>query len=159
MVALGQVPASLFSSTPHLWFWGLCMTQKASCISGKWCSASFSRRSNSILVFPFCTSSQREPEAVSQPWWRTRCFSHLQLVPGPHCPSDWPEHTWPMEQGFLESSCVRSDRLKGSGHRLPREAEDAPSLKVLKAMLDGALVSLVWWVAISPWQGWELNDL
>ena len=39
MVALGQVPAGQFSSTPHLWFWGLCMTQRASRTSGKWCSA------------------------------------------------------------------------------------------------------------------------
>jgi len=30
-------------------------------------------------------------------------------------------------------------------HRLPREAVAAPSLEVLKARLDGALSSLVWW--------------
>jgi len=30
-------------------------------------------------------------------------------------------------------------------HRLPREAVAAPSLAVLKARLDGALSSLVWW--------------
>jgi len=29
----------------------------------------------------------------------------------------------------------------------------APSLEVLKARLDGALGSLSWWVATSPWQG------
>ena len=32
-------------------------------------------------------------------------------------------------------------------HRLPREAVDAPSIEVLKARLDGALGSLLWWVA------------
>lgn len=31
-------------------------------------------------------------------------------------------------------------------------AVDAPSLDVPKAMLDGALCSLSWWVATSPWQ-------
>jgi len=36
---------------------------------------------------------------------------------------------------------------------LPREAVGAPSLEVLKAKLDGALVSLSWWVATSPRQG------
>ena len=37
-------------------------------------------------------------------------------------------------------------------HRLPREVVDAPSLKVFKARLDGALGSLAWWGATSPWQ-------
>jgi len=36
---------------------------------------------------------------------------------------------------------------------LPREAVCAPSLKELKAGLDGALGSLSWWVAALPWQG------
>ena len=41
-------------------------------------------------------------------------------------------------------------------HRLPREAVDAGCLEVFKARLDGFLGSLVWWVAISPWQwGWN----
>ena len=38
-------------------------------------------------------------------------------------------------------------------HRQPRETLDAPSLEVLKARLDGALGSLIQWVAISPQQG------
>jgi len=32
-------------------------------------------------------------------------------------------------------------------HKLPREAVDAPSLKVFKARLNVALWSLLWWVA------------
>jgi len=35
-------------------------------------------------------------------------------------------------------------------NRVPREAVDAPSLKVYKARLDVALGSLVWWVAAYP---------
>jgi len=35
-------------------------------------------------------------------------------------------------------------------HRLPREAVDAPSLEVLKARLDRALGSLVWWKVSLP---------
>ena len=35
-------------------------------------------------------------------------------------------------------------------HRVPREAVDAPSLKVYEARLDAALGSLVWWVAALP---------
>jgi len=33
-------------------------------------------------------------------------------------------------------------------HRLPREAVDAPFLKVFKARLNVALGSLIWWLAI-----------
>lgn len=41
-------------------------------------------------------------------------------------------------------------------HRLPREAVDAPSLEVLKARLDGALGSLVWWdVSLPMAGGWD----
>jgi len=35
--------------------------------------------------------------------------------------------------------------VAGHGPRLPREAVAAPSLVVLKARLDGALSTLVWW--------------
>jgi len=34
----------------------------------------------------------------------------------------------------------------------------APSLKVLKARLDGAWGCLSWWGATSPWQGLKLDD-
>jgi len=47
-------------------------------------------------------------------------------------------------------------------HRLPREAVDAESLdlEVFKARLDGALGSLIWWVAALHMTGWlELSDL
>jgi len=37
--------------------------------------------------------------------------------------------------------------------RLPREAVAAPSLAVLKAMLDGALSNLVWWKMSLPMAG------
>jgi len=35
-------------------------------------------------------------------------------------------------------------------HRLRREAVDVPSLEVFKVRLDGALGSLIWWVAVLP---------
>jgi len=45
-------------------------------------------------------------------------------------------------------------------HRLPREAVDAPSLAVLKARLDGALSTLVWWkVYLLMGGGLEPDDL
>jgi len=37
--------------------------------------------------------------------------------------------------------------------QLPREAVDVPSLEVLKAKVDGALGSLVWWGAALPMAG------
>jgi len=43
--------------------------------------------------------------------------------------------------------------------RPPREVLDTPSLEVFKARLDGALDSLIWWVATLPTAGClELND-
>ena len=41
-------------------------------------------------------------------------------------------------------------------NRLPKEAVDAPSLEALKARLDVALGSLVWWLAHS--RGLKLDD-
>ena len=42
---------------------------------------------------------------------------------------------------------------------LLREAVDAPSLETFKARLDGALGSLIWWVAtLSMAGGLELDD-
>ena len=38
-------------------------------------------------------------------------------------------------------------------HRLLRESVDAPSLETLKARLDGALDSLIWWSATLPTAG------
>jgi len=50
----------------------------------------------------------------------------------------------------------------GTGAVLPREAVGAPSPEVLKAGLYGALGSLSWWLATSPWQevgtGWALQS-
>ena len=43
--------------------------------------------------------------------------------------------------------------------QLPREVVDTPSLEMLKARLDGAVGSLCWWGAASPWQGSELDGL
>ena len=41
-------------------------------------------------------------------------------------------------------------------NRLPRKVVDAPSLKVFKARLNGALGNLVWWVAtLSMAGGWN----
>jgi len=37
-----------------------------------------------------------------------------------------------------------------SWHRLPRDAVDVPSVEVLKAKLDGALGSLICWMATLP---------
>lgn len=43
---------------------------------------------------------------------------------------------------------------------MPREAEDALSLKTLKAKLDGILGSPIWWVAtVLTAEGMELNRL
>jgi len=42
--------------------------------------------------------------------------------------------------------------LRIRGHRLPREAVNAPSLEAFKARLDGAVSSLVW-------RGLELHHL
>ena len=38
-------------------------------------------------------------------------------------------------------------------NRLPKEVVDAPSLDALKARLDVALGSLVWWLATPPVAG------
>ena len=38
-------------------------------------------------------------------------------------------------------------------NRLPREVTDAPSMETLKPRLDGALSSLIWWVAALPIAG------
>jgi len=44
-------------------------------------------------------------------------------------------------------------RVLRSWHRFPREAVAAPSLAVLKARLDGALSTLVWWKGSLPVAG------
>jgi len=44
---------------------------------------------------------------------------------------------------------MRSEKYR----RMPREVVHPPSLKVLKAGLDGALGSLSWGAAALPWQG------
>jgi len=44
-------------------------------------------------------------------------------------------------------------------NRLPEEVVDAPSLQALKARLDVALGSLVWWLAtLHIAGGWKLSD-
>jgi len=51
-------------------------------------------------------------------------------------------------------------RVVRKGHRLPREAVDAPSLEVFKARLDEALNNLVLWKVSLPTAGMsELGDL
>ena len=48
----------------------------------------------------------------------------------------------------------------GPLHRLSSEVMDAPSLQVLKARLDGALGSLIWWEGNHLTAGaLELEDL
>jgi len=42
---------------------------------------------------------------------------------------------------------------------LPKEAVDTSSLDVLKARLDGALGSLIWWEATSSGAGWSLRSI
>ena len=42
---------------------------------------------------------------------------------------------------------ILTQRVVKHWHRLPKEAVDAPSLQALKARLDVALGSLVWWLA------------
>ena len=46
-----------------------------------------------------------------------------------------------------------TQRVVTHWNRLPKEAVDAPSLKALKARLDVALGSLVWWLAALPMAG------
>ena len=47
-------------------------------------------------------------------------------------------------------------RMVRHWHRLPRAAVAAPSLAVLKARLDGAVSSLVWWEVSLPMAGgWD----
>jgi len=51
-------------------------------------------------------------------------------------------------------------RMVRQWHKLPREAVDAPSLDTFKARLDGALGSLISWVASLLMAGeLELGDL
>jgi len=58
---------------------------------------------------------------------------------------------------------VLTQRAVRHWHRLPQRPVGAPSMEVFKARLDGALGSLVWWVATSPQQGigtgWALMSL
>ena len=64
----------------------------------------------------------------------------------------------------LDSRLGRNSLLKVVKHRykLPKEVVDAPSLEVLEGRPDGALGSLSWWVAASPWHGvgavWSLRS-
>ena len=51
-----------------------------------------------------------------------------------------------------------TQRVVRHWHRLPREAVDDPSLVVFRASLDGALGSLIQWVAaLSTARGWRLT--
>jgi len=53
-----------------------------------------------------------------------------------------------------------TQRVVTHWNRLPKEVVDAPSLEALKARLDLALGSLVWWLAtIHTAGGLKLDDL
>ena len=52
-----------------------------------------------------------------------------------------------------------TQRMMRHWHRLLRETVDVPSLEVFETWLDGALVSLVWWMAALNTAGeFELDD-
>ena len=64
---------------------------------------------------------------------------------------------------FIRSISAEKNMLKLGGNfylegsealaQLLREAVDTPSLEAFKVKLDGALGSLIWWLATSPRQG------
>ena len=64
---------------------------------------------------------------------------------------------------FIQSISAEKNMLKLGGNfylegsealaQLLREAEDTPSLEAFKVKLDGALCSLICWLATSPLQG------
>jgi len=57
-------------------------------------------------------------------------------------------------------SPVINKRVLRHWHRLPREVVDAPSLKAVKARLDGTLGSLIWGGAAPPTAGaLDIDDL
>lgn len=49
---------------------------------------------------------------------------------------------------------VLTQRVVRHWNRMPREAVDSSSLEMFKARSDGALGSLMWWVATQPIAGW-----
>ena len=51
------------------------------------------------------------------------------------------------KENFRKSCLEKKQRVVTHWNRLPKEAVDAPSLEALKARLDVALGSLVWWLA------------
>ena len=56
----------------------------------------------------------------------------------------------------VRTAHIITQRVMTHWNRLPKEAVDAPSLEALKARLDVALGSLVWWLAHS--RGLKLDD-
>ena len=78
-------------------------------------------------------------------------------------------HDRTRDNGFkLKEGRVRLDirkkcftmRVMRHWNRLPREVGDAPSLEVLKVMLDGALSNLIQWKMSLPMAGGlQLDDL
>jgi len=61
-----------------------------------------------------------------------------------------------LRQGRCELDIRRklfTQRVVMHWNRLPREVTDAPSMETLRPRLDGALSSLIWWVAALPIAG------
>lgn len=74
-------------STQPSWSWGPCVMWEAGCISGKWCSAPFFRKSNSPLVFHLCLYAHRgdfDSHNLALVKNKVLQFSYLQPVLGPH---------------------------------------------------------------------------
>jgi len=93
-------------------------------------------------------SSRRSPQQVK---WYALSFGIGMGCPS-RFPGTWANHQlWPLHcetKRKTQTSTVSLDkffttRVVRCWHRLPREAMDAPSLKVFKGRLDGALGSLV----------------
>lgn len=109
-------------------------------------------------------------------------FSFKKAPWRPHCGLSVPKVAYRKSgETLLNREC--SDRTRGNGlklkecrlrldiwkkffilrvvrYRLPREAEDVPSMEVSKASLDGTLSSLIQWVAtLQMGGGLKLDDL
>ena len=71
-------------------------------------------------------------------------------------------NSFKLRQGRLRLDIRRkffTQRVVTHWNRLPKEVVDAPSLEALKARLDVALGSLVWWLAtLHIAEGLKLND-
>lgn len=62
-------------------------------------------------------------------------------------------HGFKINEGIFILDIRKKFVTHRHSHRLPREAMDTPSLKVCKDKLNGAVGSLIYWVAVLPMAG------